>query len=139
MKKNFINYALILVFAAIMSVSTMTVKAGNLASYVSPEPTLTNYGEQDFILVNKTGVEIYALYVTPHKSKTWGEDVLGIDTLYHNEYTTITFAPKTRSTYWDLRIEDDEGNYIEWYKFNLKQISKIQLFYENGEATAIYE
>ncbi len=139
MKRNLVNYALVLVFAAIMSVSAMTVKAGNLASYVSMETNLTNFGEQDFVLVNRTGVEIYALYVTPHSAKQWGDDVLGIDTLYHNEFTTITFAPKTRATYWDLRIEDEEGNYIEWDKFNLKKISKIQLFYENGEATAIFE
>ena len=32
---------------------------------------------QDFTRVNKTGVEIHALYVTPHNAREWGDDVLG--------------------------------------------------------------
>ena len=34
-------------------------------------------GDQDFTLVNKTGVEIHALHVAPHSSDEWGEDILG--------------------------------------------------------------
>ena len=38
-------------------------------------------GKQDFVLHNETGVEIHELYVSPHSSGEWGEDVLGRDTL----------------------------------------------------------
>ena len=66
-------------------------------------------GAQDFTVVNKTGVEINALYVTPHNAKDWGEDILGADTLPVNEELDITFAPKERAKLWDLRVEDEDG------------------------------
>lgn len=94
---------------------------------------------QDFTLVNKTGVEIYALYVTPHSANKWGEDILGIDTLAANEVADISFSPRERAKFWDLRVEDEEGTYIEWERLNLLEISKVTLYYNNGKATAVVE
>lgn len=94
---------------------------------------------QDFTVVNKTGIEIYALYVTPNNSDDWGDDILGADTLPNNNELDIVFARKEKATYWDIRIEDADGNYIEWDKFNLRKISKITLYYKNRKSTAIIE
>ncbi|MCW5960538.1 MAG: hypothetical protein KIS76_10285 [Pyrinomonadaceae bacterium] len=96
-------------------------------------------GAQDFVLVNKTGVEIYALYVTPHNADDWGDDILGVDTLLSDESADITFSRKERAKLWDLRIEDEEGNFIEWERLNLLEISQVTLYYKNGKATAIVE
>jgi hypothetical protein len=96
-------------------------------------------GAQDFTLVNKTGVEIYALYVTPHNADDWGSDILGVDTLASNGTLEITFSRKEKSKFWDLRVEDEDGNFIEWEKLNLLEISTVTLFYKNGKATAIVE
>ena len=30
-------------------------------------------GDQDFVIVNKTGVEIHKIFVTPHDVDHWGE------------------------------------------------------------------
>ncbi len=94
---------------------------------------------QDFTLVNKTGVEIYALYVTPHNADAWGEDILGADTLLAGETLDISFSRKERAKWWDLRVEDEDGAFIEWESLNLLEISKVTLFYNNGKATAIVE
>jgi len=96
-------------------------------------------GRQDFTLVNRTGVEIYALYVTPHNADDWGDDILGVDTLAVGGTLDITFSRKEKSKYWDLRIEDDDGNFIEWEKLNLLEISKVTLYYRNGKASAVVE
>lgn len=96
-------------------------------------------GAQDFTLVNKTGVEIYALYVTPHNADDWGNDILGVDTLAANGNVEITFSRKEKAKFWDLRVEDEDGNFIEWEKLNLLKISTVTLFYKNGKATAIVE
>ena len=96
-------------------------------------------GAQDFILVNRTGVEIYALYVTPHNADEWGEAILGADTLLSNEELEITFSRKERAKLWDLRVEDSDGNFIEWEKLNLLEISKVTLYYKNRKPTAIVE
>lgn len=91
-------------------------------------------GDQDFVLVNDTGVEIHALYTSPHNAEDWEEDVLGRDTLADGEQVEISFNPKEKAALWDLRIEDDEGNAIEWEKLNLLEISTVTLHYEKGKA-----
>lgn len=93
---------------------------------------------QDFTVINKTGADIHALYVTPHNAKEWGEDILGVDTLPVNETVAITFSRKERTKVWDLRVEDANGAFIEWENFNLPEISTVTLYYKNGKATAIF-
>lgn len=102
-------------------------------------PEATAQGRQDFLLVNKTGVEIYALYVTPHSANEWGDDILGIDTLPTDDEVHITFSRKEKAKYWDIRIEDEDGNSIEWESLNLLEISKVTLYYKNRKPTAIVQ
>jgi hypothetical protein len=96
-------------------------------------------GRQDFTVVNKTGVEIYALYVSPHSSSDWGDDILGVDTLAVNDALDITFSRREKAKWWDLRVEDSDGNFIEWSKLNLLEISEVTLYYKNGKATATFK
>lgn len=94
---------------------------------------------QDFTVVNKTGIEIYALYVSPNNSDDWGDDILGADTLENNDELDIVFARQEKATFWDIRIEDKDGNYVVWNKFNLRKISQVTLFYKNRKPTAVVE
>ena len=94
---------------------------------------------QDFMLVNKTGVEIHAVYIAPHDVDDWEEDILGRDTLPNGESVDIKFHRTETAENWDLRIEDSKGNAIEWENLNLLKISKATLFYENGKARAEVE
>jgi hypothetical protein len=96
-------------------------------------------GKQDFTLVNKTGVIISELYVSPHSADDWEEDILGQDVLGLNESLEITFSPKERAKLWDLKIVDSKGNSIEWESLNLLEISKVTLHYKNGKAWADLE
>lgn len=96
-------------------------------------------GEHTFIVVNKTNVVINALYVTPHSAADWGEDILGADVLAMNEDLGIILARKESAKLWDLRIEDEEGNFIEWDRLNLREIYSVSLYYKNGKATAIFD
>lgn len=52
-------------------------------------------GDQDFTLVNKTGIEIHSLHVAPHSSDEWGEDILGKDTLPNGKAWTSPSANMT--------------------------------------------
>jgi|SRR2546423_4827908 len=94
---------------------------------------------QDFTLVNKTGVEIHKVYISPHDKDDWEEDILGKDTLPNGETVDIKFHRNESAENWDLRIEDSKGNAIEWENLNLLKISKLTLFYENGKARAEIE
>ena len=97
--------------------------------------------EQDFTLVNKTGVIIHALHVSPSAHDEWGKDILGKDTLASGEAVEIKFHPDTESKLWDLRVEDEHGHAIVWKKLNLLKISKVTLHYDHdsGSATATVE
>ena len=98
-----------------------------------------NAADQDFTVVNNTGVEINALYVSPADKNDWGEDILGKDTLPAGESTDIEFDDEEEAAKWDLRIEDKQGNSIEWADLDLTEISKVTLNYANGKATAKVE
>lgn len=93
-------------------------------------------GDQDFTLVNRTGVEIHKVYASPHSSDDWEEDILGDDTLSDGESVNITFSPKERAAMWDLRVEDSDGNFITWENLDLLQISRVTLHYKKGKVWA---
>ncbi len=93
-------------------------------------------GDQDFTLVNKTGVEIHALHVSPADANKWGPDILGKDTLEDGQSVEIKFHEDEEADKWDLRVEDKDGHAIEWEDLNLMKINKITLHYSGGKATA---
>ena len=138
-----LNLAGIMVLVGFMSLAAISAKAENLASYGSNNVIETNVlptpGEQDFDLVNKTGWLIVELYVSPNNDDKWGSDILGVDTLSNGETATITFEPGEGVTYWDLKINDADGDSHELRKVNLKKIKTIELYYKNGEVTSIFK
>jgi hypothetical protein len=93
-------------------------------------------GDQDFTLVNRTGVEIHQLYIASSAQQDWEEDVLGADVLPVGESVDITFPVDETVELWDMKVVDGEGNDLQWGQLNLKAISKVTLFYKNGEGWA---
>ena len=99
-------------------------------------PSAFAQGKQDFTLHNNTGVTIASLYISPHSTDVWEEDILGKDTLADGESLDITFHRSEKAKLWDLRIEDSKGNAIEWESLNLLEISEVTLHYKDGKAWA---
>ena len=93
-------------------------------------------GDQDFVLVNKTGLTIDELYVSPSNDNEWGEDVLGKDVLANNEEVEITFSRKETECVWDLKIVDEDDDDVIWEDINLCKAEQITLYYRNGKPTA---
>ena len=93
----------------------------------------------DLTVINKTGFDIHALYMTLSNAKEWGADILGVDTLVPSDSVTIVFTKKEKAKLWDLRVEDSEGAFIEWANLNLRGVSSVTLYYKNGKATAIFD
>ena len=96
-------------------------------------------GDLDFKLVNKTGVEIHKLFISPTKADKWQEDVLGEDTLADGSSLDIKFPPKETAEKWDLRIEASDGSAIEWTDLKLSDITTLTLHYDDKKATATIE
>ena len=127
MKKNLL---LVVSFAMVLCVSSLFAPATKAG-----QP----FGDQDFTVVNKTGVTINSLYVSPSKQDDWGEDILGQDQLGDGSAVNIKFHPKEHAAHWDLRVEDSDGNALIWTNLNLLEISKVTLFYNDHKATATVE
>ena len=116
MKHSILRIRIALVLAVTAGFVTATALAGN--------------GKQDFILHNQTGVEIHALYVSPHSADDWQEDVLGKDTLPAGETVRVTFNDRDQHAHWDLKVTDKNGNALEWYDLNLIEIEEVTLHWD---------
>jgi hypothetical protein len=93
-------------------------------------PASARTGPQDFILHNKTGVLINALYVSPRSADDWEEDVLGQETLANGESVKVNFDDRDKHVHWDLKVEDSKGNSLEWEDLNLVEISEVTLHWD---------
>jgi hypothetical protein len=91
----------------------------------------------DFTLINKTGLVIHELYVSPAKDDEWGDDILGRDVLKNGEKVDITFSPKAKACAWDMKIVDEDKDSVEWTNLDLCKADEITLLYEKGKPTAI--
>ena len=108
-----------LLFAAFAAVLAMTAPVG------------AQDAKQDFKLVNKTGYELKALYVSPAKSDDWGDDILGQDVLADGQVVNVHFSPKARTCHWDLKVTytDDDSNAV-WSDVDLCTVEKITIHYD---------
>lgn len=118
--------------------NTAANTAANTASNTAAAPAASG-ANQDFTVVNKTGVIIDKLFVSPSEKDDWQEDILGKDVLADGESLEIKFHPKEKIEKWDLKIEDSKGNSIEWTDLKLTEISKVTLHYKDGKGTAEVE
>jgi hypothetical protein len=92
---------------------------------VGASPALA--GSQDFTLVNGSASTICYVYISPSGSDSWEEDVLGADDcLDPGGSMNVRFSGGDQAM-WDLRIEDNDGNYEDYRDFNLNQISTITI------------
>jgi len=96
-------------------------------------------GDQDFRLVNKTGVVITKVMVSPHDQKSWGEDIMGQDVLSDDDKVDIKFHCNEDAEYWDLKIVDKDGHEVIWQNLNLLKISKVTLKIKDEGAVAEVE
>ena len=93
-------------------------------------------GDQDFTLVNDTGLTIRRLYCSPTTTKDWEEDILGVDVLKDGEKVEVKFSRDEKAAEWDLMIVDEEGDKIVWTEINLLEAETITLYYKDGQPTA---
>jgi hypothetical protein len=107
-----------------------------LAVVVAGSVAVLARGDQDFVLVNKTGLIIEELYISPANDNEWGEDVLGVDVLKNGQQVTIKFSHKETECVWDLKIVDEEKDDVVWEDINLCKASQITLKYEGKHPTA---
>lgn len=130
-------FSVLMVFAL-----SVFVLAGCGGSSAGDDDSSANEGtvySQDFTVVNETGIEVYALFVSPTGEASWGDDILTTDTLPTGSSTDIVFDTEVEEQYWDLMIADSAGTTVEWSNIDLFAVSEITLKIENGNPTATFK
>ncbi len=89
-------------------------------------------GAQDFVLVNRTGYDIYVLNVSPSNAKEWQEDLLGSQILANGEALQVNFNVG-KQQYWDIQVKFQDGSGLYWMHLDLLHTSMIAL---NKDGTA---
>jgi hypothetical protein len=117
-------------FLLFLLVAGMFFAAGAAKSYA---------GDQDFVLVNNTGVEINNLYVSPANSDEWGDDILGDNAVGDGDNVTVKFPHEADECEWDFMVKDEEGTGIQWTDIDLCKYGKITLHIDEGKAIATFE
>lgn len=86
----------------------------------------------DFKLVNNTGEDFYAVYLTETNTQDWGEDILPADIVEDGDIIAIKFEYVGDETLciWDLRLTHDESEeeYIYINEIDLCEVSVLTLY-----------
>jgi|CXWL01.1.fsa_nt_gi hypothetical protein len=110
-----------------------------LAVTLAINPITILAGDQDFVLINRTGYDIDEVYVALPNQKDWGEDIMESDTLDNGQRVTIQFSHKEKECNWDMRIVFSDGEEAIWEDFDLCTVSEITLRYEGKRPTATFK
>ena len=105
---------------------------------VQNTPAYADSDNLDFSLVNKTGYGIKEVYLAPHSSDTWSQN-LSSNPLENGETLNISFDEGVKAAKWDIKIVwVDEGAPVVWKDCKLSEISKFILHYnrDTDETTA---
>jgi hypothetical protein len=84
-------------------------------------------GQQNFTLTNNTGHTVVTLNVSASNENSWGEDILGRDTLANGESASITFPHGETQCNFDIRATYDDGGTTDARGVNLCTISTVTL------------
>jgi hypothetical protein len=92
----------------------------------------------DFKLVNNTGEDFYAVYLTETTTTNWGEEIFPEDIVEDGATIDITFKYVNDETLciWDLRLTHDESeeDYIYINEIDLCDVSVLTLYIdEDGD------
>ena len=86
----------------------------------------------DFKLVNNTGEDFYAVYLTETNTQDWGEDILPADIVEDGDIIAIKFEYVGDETLciWDLMLTHDESEeeYIYINEIDLCEVSVLTLY-----------
>ena len=112
-----------------------TLLAALLAVTVAA-PAMAQDAKQNFQLVNRTGYELKAVFVSPSKVDSWGSDVMGQDTLDDSASVAIKFHPTVQTCKWDLKvIYSIDNTSAVWSDVDLCTIEKITIKYNKSTDT----
>ncbi|OYU44975.1 MAG: hypothetical protein CFE44_09985 [Burkholderiales bacterium PBB4] len=103
------------------------VLTGLLAAAMS-FATIASAGDQDFTIINKTGMSLGSMYVAPESdAKSWGSDLFRGKVLPSGNQVEITFSNKNTECEYAIAFKDSSDNEYEIHNVDLCSISELHL------------
>lgn len=100
---------------------------GRESSSAQGTPTASSTVGPGFDLVNFTGSNIQAVYLSPGDSTGWEENILGTGILDDGATVDIRFVSNETPALWDLKVVAPTGYYAEWKGLDLRGVSRVTL------------
>ena len=79
--------------------------------------TLTPLFSQEAVIINKTGFDIYNIYLSPSGMEQWSKDLLPNDVILSNQYKVLDLSSYEDEFIFDFRFIDVDGD--EYIKKNV--------------------
>lgn len=97
-------------------------------------------GAQDFVIVNRTGADIYGLYISPSTSDSWEENMIEGSVLPDGNELEINFSGYDSSeAHWDIMVTDENDDSLTWEDINLLKYGRITLHFDGSRIWADLE
>ncbi len=113
-----------------------SVLAALAASVFLASVALVAAQKQDFTLVNKTGLQIDKVFVSPSKVEYVGRRHSRPGCAQGDgEKVDIKFSHNATACHYDLKIVDEEKDSVVWEDINLCECDVLTLKYEGKHAT----
>ncbi|MBC7618693.1 MAG: hypothetical protein H7293_06845 [Candidatus Saccharibacteria bacterium] len=101
--------------------------AGLLAAGLSIA-SIANAGDQDFTIVNETGMALGSMYVAPESdAKSWGSELFKGKVLPSGNKVDITFSAKNTECEYAIAFKDSDDNEYEIHNVDLCAITELRL------------
>ncbi|WP_320171230.1 hypothetical protein [Maridesulfovibrio sp.] len=106
----------------------MKKKALNIlmAAFVFSLFTAVTAQAKDIVIFNETNFEIRGVYMSSADDQSWGENLLGSETLSPGEGLKISISGTPNNL--DLALVDDEKQELEFSKLDFSDFESLTLF-----------
>ena len=91
----------------------------------NPENALAS--PQEFIIINNTGHNICALYISPSNTNDWQDNLLEQPIFGIADQATLPFHRNEPAAYWDIRVVYDNGFSDNWKHFQIHKKINIKI------------
>lgn len=83
-------------------------------------------GAQDFVIVNESYYDIYYIFVSPDTSDTWGDDILGAESILPAGYELDVAVDGFDShCIFDIQVVSEIGETLEFWGVDLCSVSEV--------------
>ena len=108
------------------------IQIAALTLFALADPVAAEEKNLDFTVVNATGYDINAVYVSEAEN-TWSEDIMGQEMLEDGANVEIGFTGDTSECKGDLKVDwTDDSPSVVWKGLDFCAISEVTLKYDRA-------